>query len=122
MPQVIVNPGIGDRNGHAASECNHHHGRKANQRNEDKQHQKHRHGGDKVVLIQYTELGHIKPVVAEFCAVPVLTIHHRKTIGRDVFPIKLIGPTGLFLQHLHHRVIGIHLHHFIARAIHNLVK
>ena len=65
VPQVVVHPCVGEGDGHAPGKGNDDDRREADQGDKDEQHQKHRHGGDEVVLIQHPELGHVEPVVAE---------------------------------------------------------
>src|SRR5699024_1815777 len=113
---------IGKGDGHAPSEGNDDYRSKADQSDKDKQHQKYSHSSNKVILVQYTELGHIEPVVSELCAVPIFSLNNREAIVSYILAIKVIGFACFTRQHLGHQIIGIQLHNFVPRAIYNLVE
>ena len=123
MPQVIVHTGIGEGQGHTAGERDDHHRRKADQRNEDKQHQKNRHGGHKIVLIQDAELGHIKPIVPEIRGVALVIIDDGQAVGFQVFRVVVVVASLFgYLQPPAHRVPGVEHLYLRAGAADDLMK
>ena len=122
VSQIVIDPSIGESNGHAPGKGDDDHRRETNQSDEDEQHQKYGHGGDKVVLIQNTELGHVEPVVAELRAVPVLPLHGREAEGGQVLSVKVVGLAGFFRQQFGHQVVGVQLQYFVTGTVYDFVE
>ena len=72
--QVVIDPGVGQGDGHTAGKGDHDHCREADERDEDEQQQIDRHGGDKVVPVQHPELGHVEPGGAELRGISVVVV------------------------------------------------
>ena len=123
MPQVVVHPRVGQGDGHAPGKGDDDDGRKADQGDEDEQHQEHRHGCDEVVLVQDAELGHVQPIVAEFRGVPVVIVDDAQAVGCQVVPAVIVIAARLRdLQLPRHRVPGVEHLDLRAGAVHDLVE
>ena len=81
MPQVVIDPGVGHGDGHAAGKEDDHHSGKADDGDKDEQHQKDRHGSGKVRLVQHPEAGHVFPGIPEVAGIPLVIFNGRKSIG-----------------------------------------
>ena len=106
MTKIIIDMCIGKGDGHAPSEGNDDYRSKADQSDKDKQHQKYSHSSNKVILVQYTELGHIEPVVSELCAVPIFSLNNREAIVSYILAIKVIGFACFIFGSISHCILS----------------